>query len=215
MVRKMKIMELFRDYYRNFRRKRFLMKQRQRLINKDICLIASNCNGGTILHDLGLQFKSPFVNLWIKPKDYLKLLKSLPQYMETDIKFISEEGVTYPVGLLDDVKIYFQHYKSEEEAKEKWVERTKRMNYDKLFILFTDRDGCTENDLEDFDHLPYENKAVFVNNPHPNIKSAVYIKGFEKEKSVGMCMNYKNKLSYKKYYDDFDYVAWFNSSLLP
>lgn len=51
-----------------------------------------------------------------------------------------------------------------------------------------------------------------VNKPHPNIKSAVYIRGFENEECVGPCMAYKSKLSYKKYYDDFDYVKWFNSA---
>lgn len=86
------------------------------------------------------------------------------------------------------------------------------MNYNNIFVLFTDRDGCTEEDLINFDNLPYRHKAVFVHKPHPNIKSAVYIRGFENENSVGMCMDYKNGgNSYKKYYDDFDYVGWFNS----
>ena len=66
------------------------------------------------------------------------------------------------------------------------------------FILFTDRDGCTEQDIIEFDNLPYENKVVFVNKPHPDIKSAVYIRGFENEECVGPCMAYKSKLSYKK-----------------
>lgn len=116
------------------------------------------------------------------------------------------------VALLKDIKIYFQHYKTEEEAKAKWNERAKRMDYDKLFILFTDRDGCTEQDIVEFDNLPYKNKVIFVNKPHPNIKSAVYIRGFENDGCVGPCMAYKSKISYKKYYDDFDYVEWFNSA---
>ncbi len=111
---------------------------------------------------------------------------------------------------MKDIKIYFQHYKTEEEAKAKWNERAKRMDYDKLFILFTDRDGCTEQDIVEFDNLPYKNKVIFVNKPHPNIKSAVYIRGFENDGCVGPCMAYKSKISYKKYYDDFDYVEWFN-----
>ena len=206
----MNILKQLRNKYRYIM---FLSKQRKRLVNRNICLIASNCNGATILHDLGLQFKSPFVNLWIKPQDFIKMLTSLREYMNYDLKFTTEDGIDYPVGLLNDIKIYFQHYKTENEAKEKWNERICRMDYNNLFILFTDRDGCTEQDLIDFDNLPYKNKVVFVNKPHPNIKSAFVIKGFENENSVGPCMAYKSKLSYKKYYDDFDYVEWFNSAL--
>lgn len=168
----MDVLRQLRNEYRNIM---FLSKQRKRLVNKDICLIASNCNGAMILHDLGLQFKSPFVNLWLRPKDFIKLLSSLREYMGYDLKFTTEEGIEYPVGLLKDIKIYFQHYKTGEEAKAKWNERAKRMDYDKLFILFTDRDGCTEQDIVEFDNLPYKNKVIFVNKPHPNIKSAVYI----------------------------------------
>lgn len=76
--RKMDALRQLRNEYRNIM---FLSKQRKRLVNKDICLIASNCNGAMILHDLGLQFKSPFVNLWLRPKDFIKLLSSLREYM--------------------------------------------------------------------------------------------------------------------------------------
>ena len=180
------------------------------LKNTDFSLIASNCNGAMILHDLSLKFNSPFVDLWIKPKDFIKMLKNLKYYMDCEFSFTNEEGITYPVGILDDIRIYFQHYKSEDEAKNKWHERRARINYDNLFILFTDRDGCTKQDMIDFDNLKYKNKAVFVHKPYPDIKSAVYIHGFEQNDSVGMCMNYKGRFSLKRYYDDFDYVTWFN-----
>ena len=109
----MDVLRQLRNEYRNIM---FLSKQRKRLVNKDICLIASNCNGAMILHDLRLQFKSPFVNLWLRPKDFIKLLSSLREYMGYDLKFTTEEEIEYPVGLLKDIKIYFQHYKTEEEA---------------------------------------------------------------------------------------------------
>lgn len=37
---------------------------RNRLINQDFSLLCNNCNGGVICHDLGLQFRSPTVNLF-------------------------------------------------------------------------------------------------------------------------------------------------------
>lgn len=48
----------------------------------------------------------------------------------------------------------------------------------------TDRDGCTKEDLIEFDKLSYKNKIVFTHVPYDDIKSAVYIKGFEKDNEV-------------------------------
>lgn len=189
----------------------YLKSKRKKLKNTNFSLISSNCNGATILHDLGLRFNSPFVNLWIKPKDYLKMLGDLENYMKCKLFFIDEPGITYPVALLNDIHIYFQHYKTKEEAETKWNERVKRINYDNIYVLFTDRDGCTFEDLITFDNLDYKNKVVFVNKNLPDIKSSVYIKGFDNEESVGNCMYYQGKYAYKKYYDQFDYVSWFNS----
>ena len=185
----------------------------KKLKNTNFSLIASNCNGGFICHDLNLQFKSPFINLWLKPNDFIKYLQNIKHYMTQELKFVSEDGINYPIGLLDDIKIYFQHYKTEETAREKWNERTKRIDLNNIFILFTDRDNCTYQNLLDFDELPFKNKVVFTHKQYPEIKSAFYIKGFEKESSVGDCFKFKNNFSGKKIYDQFDYINWFNQIL--
>lgn len=195
-----------RQSLRNIYNKRLSSK----LKNTDFSIIASNCNGTFILHDLGLRFNSPFVNLWLKPDDFIRFLTNIKYYLGCEMTFIREAGISYPIGLLDDVRIYFQHYHSEEEAKEKWLERSKRINLDNLFIMFTDRDGCTYQNLCDFDALPYKNKLVFTHVPYPELKSAFYLKGWEKESSVGDCFEFKSPFSAKKHYDAFDYISWFN-----
>lgn len=183
---------------------------RLRLKNRDFSLIASNCNGGCILHDLGLPFNSPFVNLWLKPKDFIRFCARMDEYLALPLRFVPEEGVSYPVGQLGDVRLYFQHFKSPEEAEAAWLRRAKRINRSNLFLLATDRDGWTEDDFAAFEALPYENKIVFCHREYPKYHSAVYIPGFEDQNEVGMCMNYVNSRSCKKYYDAFDYVGWFN-----
>ena len=185
-------------------------RNRKRLKNHDFSLIASNCNGGFILHDLGMRFNSPFVNLWMKPKDYIKMLTDLKGYMAEELTFIKEDGIDYPIGLLRDVRVYFQHYNSEEEAKQKWDTRKERLNYNNLFVLFTDQEGCTKDDLEQFDKLPFDKKVVFTNKSYPELKSAYYIKGFEKQRSVGPCYCFEPCIIGKKYYDQFNYVCWIN-----
>lgn len=191
----------------NFRRKRINSKNQAKLKNKDFSLIASNCNGSLILHDLGLRFNSPFVNLWIKPKDYIKMLSNLRQYMNADLTFVKEEGIDYPVGKINDVILYFQHYNSENEALEIWNKRKARINYENLFVMFTERDGCTYEDLKLFDELPFENKVVFTHKDYPEIKSSVYIKGFENQSELGFLFDFMPDKIGKKYYDQFDYVS--------
>lgn len=186
-------------------------KNRERLKNTDFSLISSNCNGAFILHDLGLRFNSPTVNLFLNAKDYIKFLKKLDYYLSLNLVFNHNTNLNYPVGVLDDISIFFMHYKTEEEAKNKWEERKKRINYNNLFILMTDRDGCTIDDIKEFDSLDYKNKIIFTHLPHPEIKSCYYIKGFENENQVGLVYEFKNKDSGEKYYDDFDYVSWFNN----
>lgn len=188
-------------------------RNRKRLKNHDFSLIANNCNGAFILHDLGMRFNSPFVNLWIKPDDYIKILSDLQGYMDEDLTFVTEDSISYPIGLLRDVRIYFQHYDTEEEAKQKWNSRRLRLNYDNIFVLLTDKDGCTQKELESFDKLPYKNKLVFTNKFCPKLKSVFHIKGFENQKEVGDCFAFvPNKIGVK-YYDQFDYVKWFNNTL--
>ena len=115
-------------------------ENRARLKNSDFSVISSNCNGAFILHDLGQRFNSPTVNLFLYPKDFIKLVKNLKYYMSLKLEFIKEEGIEYPIGLLDDIKIYFMHYNSNEEAENKWEERKARINYDNIFIMMTARD---------------------------------------------------------------------------
>lgn len=110
-----------------------ILSQKCRIKNKNISVISRNCNGSLILHDLGVKFNSPFVNLWIKPKDYIKLLKDFDRYMAIDLSEIFEDGISYPIGKLDDISICFQHYESFEQAKEKWDERKELI---KLIFLF-------------------------------------------------------------------------------
>ena len=183
----------------------------KRLKNTEFSLIASNCNGTFIVHDLGLQYKSPFVNLWMKPDDFIRFLSNIHYYLSCEMIFVEEPGISYPIGLVDDVRIYFQHYETKEIAKEKWIERSKRINSNNLFIMFTDRDGCSYENLCNFEALPYKNKDVFTHKPYPELQSAYYLNGWENEASVGMCFDYKSKFSIKKHYDDFDYISWFNN----
>lgn len=67
--------------FRQFMRKGINKRGRVRLTNLNPTVFASNCNGGVIVHDLGLQFRSPSVNLFIRPQEYVKFLSDLSHYL--------------------------------------------------------------------------------------------------------------------------------------
>lgn len=185
---------------------------RRKLTNTDFSLFASNCNGCVLLHDLGQKFNSPFVNLFLDADDYLKFLKNPHHYLGCcEFTFIREDGIEYPLAMLGDIKVHFVHYATAEDAVQKWNERKQRINWDNLFIMMTDRDGCTYEHLEQFDNLPYNNKVVFTNKKYEEFDSAFYLRGFETQPCVGSCIAFRNCFG-KRYLDDFDYISWFNNS---
>lgn len=189
-------------------RKVINIQNRWRLQNHSMSVLSINCNGALILHELREQFRSPFVNLYLSPADFLKYLKNMPYYMQVELTFISSEK-NYPVAKLDDLTIHFMHYHSVQEAASKWAARTNRINLDNLFIMMTDRDGCTYQDLQEFDRLPFKNKVVFTHKPYPELKSALYVRGFEDKTQVGDLFEFSS-WNGKKYYDQLNYVKWFN-----
>lgn len=55
------------------RRNRINMCNRAKLRNMEMSILSSNCAGGVMSHDLGLPFRSQFVNLALRPKDFVNI----------------------------------------------------------------------------------------------------------------------------------------------
>lgn len=151
----------------------------------DVTLLCNNCLGGVIFHELNLKFLSPTINLWMYPADFIKYCSNLRHYSSCSLDFVdfyryfpNYQGKSYPVALLDDIVIFFQHYKTEDEAREKWEERTKRINYGNIHCILSERDGCTIEHLRAFSNLPYPTAAL-VHLPMEQFSNAYYIRGFE------------------------------------
>ena len=185
---------------------------RNKLKNKDFSLISSNCNGAFISHDLDLKFLSPTVNLFFFPGDFIKFVENLDFYLQQELQFIDNKNYNYPVGILKDIQIHFMHYKNKEDAKLQWEKRCKRINRKNIFIMMTDRDGCSEDMIRRFDELPYKNKVIFTNKEYKQFPSAFHISGFDNGPSVGHLFKFQNTFG-KKYFDNFDYIKWFNNKL--
>lgn len=193
-----------------YERKLYCRRKKNRLKNKDFSIIASNCKGTFMYYDMRIRYLTPTVNLVIEMNDFVKLAENLEAYMEKEIVKL-ESDVPYPTGMLDDIKIMFMHYPTFEEGVEKWNERKKRINWENLFIVGTEKDGCTYETIQRFDRLPYENKVIFTHIEYPEFSSAYYIEGFEERDEIGVLTNYKEQFWKRRYLDDFDYVNFLNS----
>ena len=160
-----------------FLRLKFANKRRNKINNDNFTIISNNCWGGMIYESYNLQKQSPTIGLFFKSSDYIKFISNLEYYLSQDLKFINynesknlaflksanlTEKRSVPLGKLDDIEIVFLHYKSEEEAKEKWKRRVKRINNKNIIFKFNDQKDCTEEDLEKFLELPYKNKIFFT-----------------------------------------------------
>ena len=81
---------------------------------------------------------------------------------------------SYSVGVLSNgknsIEIFFLHYHSEQEAREKWERRVQRINWNKLLIKFNDQNGCTEKEVIKFMKMAYKNKLFFTCKVWKNVR---------------------------------------------
>lgn len=197
--------------YRNREYKAYLKRRRAKLKNIDFTIISSNCVAGFVYRDLGMQYLSPTIFLGIGMNDFVKVAENLRWYMEQEIVQI-ESDYECPVGLLGDVMIKFAHDKSFDEAVQKWERRKRRINWDNLFFVGTEKGDCSYETIKLFDQLPCRNKVVFTHVEYPEFRSAYHIKGFEKEEELGIIIGYKNQIRLRRYMDDFDFISFLNGA---
>lgn len=88
---------------------------------------------------MGIQFASPTINLYIRPNEFVKFISNIDYYLSLELIEIPHPA-PYPVGMLGDITLYLKHYGTFQEAKEKWEERCKRINRNKIYLMMTDRD---------------------------------------------------------------------------
>lgn len=187
---------------------------RRRLKNTNFTIISNNCVGGIIYHNLGERFNSPTINLFINDGDFLALVENLSEYLGQPLTEARDTGVDYPVGELSyggrTVKIHFQHYRSFEEASEKWNERCTRINPSNIFIIHTAK-KMSRGMIERFLSLPYKNKLIITGESYEGSADVVTHSIFNREDyKNGDILEYKSWLSCKRHLDDVDYIGFLN-----
>jgi uncharacterized protein (DUF1919 family) len=192
----------------------------RRVGSTDFAIIAANCWGGEAYEELGRQYNTPFVGLFVHAPCYVRILGNLPEYLGADLSFTNKsrylDQISYPIGLLKDAEIHFVHYRSEGEAREKWMRRLARMprNPAKLRVMMCDRDHCTGAELDLFERLPFPHKVAFTARPFPQFPHVVWMEESREEPFVAA-----GDRLYRDCRDYFDVADWLRgghgSPLLP
>lgn len=190
-------------------------KRNKKFKTTDFSIISNNCYAGIVYQHYGLKYNTPTIGLYFYSKEYIKFLKNFDYYIKQELKFIKASDSKYRddllekkymdkiIGKLDDVEIVFLHYKSEQEAYEKWNRRCKRLSKNIIF-KYNDQNLCTVSDIEEFNKLNLEHKICFT---AKNIPNCFQIKKYSKCDSIK-----EDYYSGHKYFNLIDYV---NSNFAP
>lgn len=184
--------------YRQIKEKGFGWVERSKLKNKNFSIISNNCVSGFFYGRLGLPFTTPTAWTFMFADDYLRFLERLEEYLMQPLEFIGESRHAcrfndirqceivrrpgHPIGLLGgDVEVHFLNDASKEEALDKWNRRSKRVNFDNLFILLADSffadSEFNEEQFKRFDNLPFRHKLFISTKLRvPDCNYAVYLK---------------------------------------
>ncbi len=204
----LRMMRTPRKWYHHYRSKK----------NRNIAptIICNNCVAGVILHDLGLRFITPTINtLFYNFQDFYDFVQHLEYFSNANIFRVESKRYQYPVGGISfngrTIKIGFVHYCSFEEAKNKWMERFKRINYDNVYVIYENR-NVEEEELMLFSHIQYP-KLVFSVFDKNKEKNYLFYKGHKLYRKwfPGKIFEYKGFFSLKRYLDDFGYISFLNS----
>ncbi|OLA61845.1 MAG: hypothetical protein BHW48_03045 [Roseburia sp. CAG:10041_57] len=150
--------------YKIFRLPKINIKKYLEIKKNPPTIFVNNCWGGLTYHQLGLEFYSPFINMFESDVDYLKFLHNPRKYIDSQLEYIEDEYEVnlkrmYPVCKCDDIILHFNHYLSFEEANRCWERRKSRINWDNLFVAMI---TSNEESAISFSKLQYMKKICFV-----------------------------------------------------
>ena len=181
--------------------------RKSKLDNPQFTIISNNCWGGHVYRYFSLPYDSPTVGLYFYTDEYIKFLSHLKEYLSMDLRFIpSTESRYYDdlikknekdkiIGKLGDVEIVFLHYKTVDEALEKWKRRCARIHWNHLIVKMTEQNKCSLSALQAFDNMPFDVKMVFTTNDY-GLQSQVIIGDYLGKKEVK-----NDTLHFRKYVD--------------
>ena len=191
--------------------------------NDNFTLIARDCIGGILYHQLGLRFLSPTINLFFTPSDFNYFVLYLKNYIDGELVEIKEEGVSYPIGLiypkgdesLKPIRVDFMHYDSFTNAKDKWEERKKRINYNNIYVVSSfcypgEIKTLSQEVIDKWNEIKYK-KVLFVNKHYGFDDECVLSRDRECEDYAYLLFQYDKVNKWKRTFNKFDFIKFLNS----
>ena len=188
--------------------------------NKDFTLICRDCVGGILYHQLGLRFLSPTINLFFTPVDFNTFCLNLKEYLSSELKEVVDKQESYPVGVLkpsetaQEIKVHFMHYESFKEAKQKWDERTQRVNFDNIYVVSTfcypvEIASLSDKLIKDWNNIKYK-KVMLVDKKY-GFDDEFVIKKPEKCQEYAWLLYEPSKvMKWKRTFNKFNFIKFLN-----
>lgn len=194
---------------------------RRKLKSKDFTIIAQNCIGGVIYSQLGMEFTSPTINMFIEDDNFTKLVDNLPYYMSMKPYPINDEyidpidsNIRYPKIGIGDIELCCLHYKDCEAAITAWERRKKRVNLNHVFVI-----GNSWNMHNNYDLIKHLSACKYP--VHIFTTEEMQIPNCQKLPGDNWQIDARGIVrpnitdtvpdSYLKYYElFFDYISWLN-----
>ena len=85
--------------YRHLLRLNINHYNQKRLCNQNFTIISQNCVGGVIYHELGKQFASPTINMYMDVPDFIKFISNLKDNVYSDFIEIKSD-YSYPCAVI-------------------------------------------------------------------------------------------------------------------
>ena len=161
------------------KRSRKIRKMREEFRGGPCTILSQNCIAGVFYHDMGQKFLSPTIDLYFSAPDFIKFVLHLREYLSMPLKMSWKES--YPVGILGDIAINFMHYHTCTEAVNAWERRKNRMQWDKILVISTDREGFDEEVYRQWNLISYPKVLFTAQKRFAQNPDAVYYPEYEKD----------------------------------
>lgn len=186
----------------------------------ECALITNNCLAGYLYHDWKMQFLSPTINLQMDNDTFIRFCASLPGSLDWDFEEVKiqdqnfyrrfhRENDPFPVGRFQGGEVYFQHYRSFEEAVQCWDRRAERLKAwmsegNEINIVLTS-DRIDDREYSEFMKLPYENKLILLRSEPTQRPNTMVM---EHMKLTDYWFSYQHGFTIQRFYEQADFAGW-------
>ncbi len=187
-----------------------MRKMKKQGADCNVRILASNCVGGLLYHDMGKPFTSPTINMTIEGADFIKLCNNPEEYLKCTPVFEKTSPEGYPVANLNGILINCVHYHDFEDFKTQWLRRSQRFlehPEQEIVVMACDMQIHSNEDVEAFHKIPHRKVCYTMRKDIP-YDEFLYVPGYDNLPAVGdltRYADYKGTRIFEKY---FDCIKW-------